>query len=164
MNKRDWQADMDTWKAATEGPEVCEGDDTVWSQYVDENGAGIFIAKFERPEDALFYCEAYDALPYWLQQYVAEKARADIAELAYKGLAENAVSRGEYDSLLKKHTAMTKEYWEQKERADQAEAREQMLREAIEEAISRSWGGEMSSLLDIKNALKASLYPKEETE
>jgi len=105
-----------------------------------------------------------DAIIELINKATAEKARADIAELAYKGLTENAVSRGEYDSLLKKHTAMTKEYWEQKERADQAEAREQMLREAIEEAISRSWGGEMSSLLDIKNALKASLYPKEATE
>ncbi len=52
-----------------------------------------------------------------------EKQRADIAELAYQGLAEDGVSRGEYESLIDKHTAMTKAY-----RA--AEAHEKKLREA----------------------------------
>ncbi|GAF10389.1 hypothetical protein [Paenibacillus pini] len=78
-------------------------------------------------------------LPYWLQQYaeltqehayakqmaiqwndkaVTEKARADIAEIAYVGLEQECVSRGEYESLLDKHTTTTKAYREEKERAD----------------------------------------------
>lgn len=60
---------------------------------------------------------------FWLQQYAAEKERADIAESAYQGLAESAVTRGEYESLLDKHTAMTKAYRAEKERADKAEER-----------------------------------------
>lgn len=107
--------------------------------------------------------EYRQALPHWLQQYAAEKERADnlqedltdlehrylhleehslkqkfkleeekqradIAELAYQGLADDGVSRGEYESLLDKHSSMTKAY-----RA--AEAREKKLREAIKEAI-----------------------------
>ncbi len=83
-----------------------------------------------------------------------EKERADIAYLAYKGLAEDHVSRGEYESLLDKHTAMTKAYRSEKERADK-------LREVIEEAMEEEWrlAGEQTPVYII---LCQSLYPKEE--
>ncbi|WP_431785939.1 hypothetical protein [Paenibacillus lactis] len=44
----------------------------------------------------------------------------------------------------------------EKERADR-------LHNAIEKAVSQSWGVKMLDLLDIKKELQASLYPKEET-
>lgn len=70
---------------------------------------------------------------HWLQQYAIEKQRADIAELAYKGLAEDCVTSGEYQSLMDKHTTMTKAHWAQKLRADKAEAEaEKWRREALQ--------------------------------
>lgn len=102
----------------------------------------VELAHTARYENAPIYLNpVLDALFYWLQQAsklaseqayakeqanawndkaVVEKERADIAEFAYRGLAESAVTRGEYESLLDKHTAMTKAYRAEKERADRA--------------------------------------------
>lgn len=98
---------------------------------------------------------------YWLQQYAAEKERRDIAELAYQGLAESAVTRGEYQSLLDKHTAMTKAYRAEKERADKIEEREKVLKHAF--IVMLGYVPKTARVaLDFDEVL-ASLYPKEET-
>lgn len=199
MNKRDWQADMALCEKATQEPWVSERAKLLpWSTVYPQDSFK-FICDRVKHEDADFIAEARTALPYWLQEVKklcevnqqeqrkilglrirlnAEKERADIAELAYQGLAENAVNRGEYQSLLDKHTAMTKAYRAEKERADQAEAREQKLKEALErilkttkeEAASKYY---MNTII-LRNAiilrqkvienLFSALYPKEETE
>lgn len=113
------------------------------------------------------------ALEYWLQQYAAEKERVNIALSAYQGLAENAVTRGEYQSLLDKHTAMAKAYRAEKERADAAEAREQKLREALKVIKERAeyaldadkndnYGLAVALTTIRQKAHECSLYPKEE--
>lgn len=171
MNNRDWQADKQTWDEFNNG----------WFPGGASNNRDAFV------EFAYF---AMDALPYWLQEVKklcevnqqeqrkilglrirlnAAKERADIAELAYQGLAENAVNRGEYQSLLDKHTAMTKVYRVEKERADQAEARELKLKEAIEVAINEKaqWGDAGNALDVVVRYLSDTLsilYPKEATE
>ena len=75
---------------------------------------------------------------YWLQQYAAEKVRADIAESAYQGLQEDVVTIGEYQSLLDKHTARTKAYWAEKERAEKAK---DLLIDAVGCVVMFSSGG-----------------------
>lgn len=79
-----------------------------------------------------------DAIIDLIQQYAAEKQRADIAELAYHGLKEACVTIGEYQSLLDKHTAMTKAYRAEKERADQAK---DLLIDAVGCVVMFSGGG-----------------------
>ncbi|WP_433943486.1 hypothetical protein [Paenibacillus sp. SN-8-1] len=74
---RDWQKDMSMCKEATESPDMCIGDTEVFSEYVEVGGEQVLIGRFNKTEDALFFCEAHEALPYWLQKYAAEKARAD---------------------------------------------------------------------------------------
>lgn len=138
-------------------------------------------------------CEEHGRIRCDICAYISElKEQASIAELAYRGLAEIAVTRGEYQSLLDKHTAMTKAHRAEKERGDKAEerikelliqhanehtergrnirlrelaeAREQKLRELITEIL-----GDTSSL-DYLNREKTqrlvegylSLYPKED--
>jgi chromosome segregation ATPase len=64
----------------------------------------------------------FNALTALIEEAAAEKEHADIAELAYQGLAEIAVTRGEYQSLLDKHTAMTKAYRAEKARADKLQS------------------------------------------
>ncbi|MNO29196.1 hypothetical protein D3C76_191040 [compost metagenome] len=121
---------------------------------------------------------------YWLQQYAAEKERADkatdtAAEWICKYNGEEARFQRQNRELAETKERVDRlhsmiedmiediEAWKE-EAAIQAqlyletEAREKKLREAIEKAISQSWSGDMSALLDIKNELKASLYPKEE--
>ncbi|MCM3703829.1 hypothetical protein [Paenibacillus macerans] len=131
-----------------------------------------------------------EILKYWLQQYAAEKERADnlqedltdlehrhlhleehslkqkfkleeekqradIAELAYRGLADDGVSRGEYESLLDKHSSMTKAY-------RGAEAREKKLREVIETAIEDINDEAFRTACNRLREALASLYPEEE--
>lgn len=190
MNKRDWQADMALCEKATQEPWVSERAKLLpWSTVYPQDSFK-FICDRVKHEDADFIAEARTALPYWLQEVKklcevnqqeqrkilglrirlnAAKERADIAELAYQGLAENAVNRGEYQSLLDKHTAMTKVYRVEKERADQAEARELKLKEAIEAAINEKaqWGDAGNALDVVVRYLSDTLsilYPKEETE
>ncbi|MYX21969.1 hypothetical protein GTY77_18165 [Streptomyces sp. SID8380] len=89
-----------------------------------------------------------------------EKERANMAYLAYKGLAEDHVSRGEYESLLDKHTAMTKAYRAEKERADKSEEREKVLKHAF--IVMMGYVPKTARVaLDFDEVL-ASLYSKEE--
>lgn len=87
-------------------------------------------------------------------QLAEEKERANIAELAYKGLAEDCVTRGEYDSLHDKYKAARELYWSEKERADKAKGAFEQIKERIEEA--RTDGDEMGwryALNDINNII-----------
>lgn len=91
-----------------------------------------------------------------------QRERADIAELAYQGLAESAVSRGEYESLLDKHTAMTKAYRAEKERVDKLGEAIEWVRQMFESEWTYELGvGEVVDEIIIKFD---SLYPKEEAE
>lgn len=98
------------------------------------------------------------------QQLAAERERADIAELAYQGLSKSTVTRGEYDSLLDKHSLLSKAYRAQRDYLNKLEAREQKLREGIEEALrdATKWENPYEGYNDLQKLL-ASLYPKEET-
>lgn len=93
-----------------------------------------------------------------------EKERADIAELAYQGLAENAVTRGEYQSLLDKHSLLSRAYRAQRDYLNKLEGREYKLREAIEEALrdATKWENPYEGYNDLQKLLD-SLYPKEKT-
>ena len=101
--------------------------------------------------------ELYHVALYYHQQYAAEKQRADIAESAYHGLQEDVVTMGEYQSLLDKHTAMTKAHRVEKQRADmlhkaysKAVTNEQKLKEAIEAAINeKAQWGDAGNALDV---------------
>lgn len=206
-DKRDWQADMALCEKATQEPWVPERAKLLPWSTVYPRDSFKFICERVKHEDADFIAESRTALPYWLQEVKklcevnqqeqrkilglhirlnAEKQRADIAELAYQGLAENAVNRGEYQSLLDKHTAMTKAYWDEKERADNLERerdeavsaltesynrlkeQESELKETMKWAIEQSKWGDPENALDkivskLQNTL-STLYPKEETE
>lgn len=109
---RDWKKDMDMLKE-TDGWEFEPTFDGVGNIF-DDSGR---IAKVGVSYAGTIF-NAFEALKYWLHQYAEEKERANMAYLAYKGLAEDHVNRGEYESLLDKHTAMTKAYRAEKERAD----------------------------------------------
>lgn len=93
---------------------------------------------------------------YWLQQYAAEK------ELSDRLMSELDASDKEIYKLQKEYASLDETAANDYDKLTATEAREKKLREAIEKAISQSWSGDMSALLDIKNELKASLYPKEE--
>ncbi|OMD34796.1 hypothetical protein [Paenibacillus odorifer] len=84
----------------------------------DWTGGNVEVEKLFR-----FFLNAPEALPYWLQEAKRLQESLDIAHMAYEGLQEDCVSRGEYASLLGKLTTMTVYRNTEKDRADAAEAR-----------------------------------------
>lgn len=96
-----------------------------------------------------------EAMKYWLQKYIEEKERAIIAELAYIGLAEDCVTRGEYESLHNKYKAMREAQRAEKERADKAG---ELLKDAI--GCMMAYGVYDRHIHRIASEVR-SLYPKE---
>jgi len=76
-------------------------------------------------------------LRYWKGQYAAEKERADKLQ----------VELSEY----------TESHWK-------AFDREKKLREAIEEALSWTWGCGENNMTEVKSILQSSIYPLEKEE
>lgn len=160
---RDWQLDMERCKDFTsmESKSVYIKALEYWlQQYAAEKERGDDLQeRFNHLAD-----EHDDLLERSMKrkfELAEEKERANMAYLAYKGLAADNVSLGEYESLLDKHTAMTKAYRAEKERADK-------LREAIDKAIREYglWHDEGSAanvMVEILHNAVSSLYPKEET-
>lgn len=112
-------------------------------------------------------CEDHGRIRCDICAYISElKEQASIAELAYQGLAEIAVTRGEYQSLLDKHSLLSRAYRTQRDYLNKLEAREQKLRELITEIL-----GDTTSL-DYLNREKTqrlvegylSLYSEEATQ
>ena len=97
---RDWQKDMDMFEEANKAA-------LTWLVGKESAKAGV----------------------YWIQEAKRLQESFDIAHMAYEGLQNDCVSRGEYESLLSKHTAKAKAL-----RA--AEAREKRLKEALKGAIA----------------------------
>ncbi|MBD7967741.1 hypothetical protein [Paenibacillus gallinarum] len=98
--------------------------------------------------------EPIEAMKYWLQKYVEEKERAIIAELAYKGLAGDCVTSGEYKSLHDKYKAMREAQKAEKERADR-------LEKAIKEALEWTWGCGPQNVGEIEAILREAVGGKE---
>jgi hypothetical protein len=95
-------------------------------------------------------------LPYWLQQYAAEKERADKLEMsleATEGLTRAETKRADGWREHVRKLNIWLEY---------AEAREQKLREAIEEALrdATKWENPYEGYNDLQKLLD-SLYQKE---
>lgn len=135
---RDWQKDMEMC-SSLEGEEwMNEG--TQLEEYDRWRGTGVrYIATFDREEEAMIVADIREALPYWLQQYAAEKERADRMERRaerYKNLFLNL-----NDDL------------------NTVEAREQKLREAMEWAMKYIDGESYTTAYSL---LESTLYPKEE--
>lgn len=83
---RDWQADWELCDLVSDGLNMILGETEVFSDYVEYAGDESIIANFKRTEDALFFCKASVALPYWMQQY-KKKAECFIeVQTAYSGL------------------------------------------------------------------------------
>lgn len=61
-----------------------------------------------------------DIAIHWLQEAKRQQESLDIAHMAYEGLQEDCVSRGEYASLIGKLTSMTDARKAEKARADAA--------------------------------------------
>ncbi|OKP91399.1 hypothetical protein [Paenibacillus sp. P32E] len=108
---RDWQKDMDDL-----------------NHYLKDRHS------YHHAEQTLRGTPVADVLHYWLQEAKRLQESVDIAHMAYEGLQEDCVSRGEYASLLGKLTTMTVARKAEKAHADAAEAREQRLKEAIQAA------------------------------
>ncbi|OXL83166.1 hypothetical protein BCV73_08800 [Paenibacillus sp. SSG-1] len=165
-DNRDWQADMK------------RVEDFKFAQTLVNGIQPRFHGENQMPEPTIY------ALEYWLQQYAAEKQRADIAELAYQGLQEDVVTIGEYQSLLDKHTARTKAYWAEKERGGilenalftkmeqlsrvqkrlyETEAQVQKLKEALETIafapLVDSDNAELERRRKVAGTLLCTLYP-----
>lgn len=143
---RDWQKDMELLKSASE----------------EDNHVNAEIPMYWLQQYAEWKAKAYEAEV----KAAAEKERADIAELAYQGIAESAVTLGEYQSLLDKHSLLSKAYRAQRDYLNKLEAREQKLREALETIMEHSkQDGESFHLdrcyVEARDVL-SSLYPKEE--
>jgi hypothetical protein len=135
MTQRDWQKDM----------ELCKGflEDSGWSRR-------DLIA--DQPQMSM----------YWLQEAKRLQESLNIAHMAYEGLQEDCVSRGEYAAMLGKLTTMTVSRNEEKARADAAEAREQRLKEAIDHALKWTWYSSEANMTEIDTVLSevfCTLYP-----
>lgn len=115
---------------------------------------GWFPGGASNTRDAVlaFFYFAKEALPYYHQQYAAEKERADKLEERNKALiaAVTADANGTFRCV-------------EEARAEAAETREKKLRKAIEEALSWTWDCAEGNMLEVRDILTASLYPEEET-
>lgn len=105
------------------------------------------------------------ALEYWLQQYAAENARADQAEL----LIDNLGGGDRYKYIRHVRKELEDKIAQLAEHIIEVEAREQKLREAIDKAIREYglWHDEGSAanvMVEILHNAVSSLYPKEETQ
>lgn len=136
---RDWHKDMELcqqlnewyehpWQAGQEeGTRVIE----IYEIIPDE--PCNFVAECDSDLTTNFIMESRQALPYWLQQYAAEKEQAE---------------------LWREHVRKTNLELET------VEAREKKLREAIEETINEALT--LDDAIAFLNSVLASLYPKEE--
>ncbi|MNW49054.1 hypothetical protein D3C74_264560 [compost metagenome] len=138
---RDWQKDMELCSAATDGLDMVQGETQVFTQFAVED---INVADFIKEEDAIFFIESREALPYWLQQYAnmkvskqiyrkvaqkysmkyrAEKERTDRIESELE-LAYDEVERMQKEYARLDETAANDydKLVAEKERADKAEA------------------------------------------
>lgn len=175
---RDWQKDMETVErfkyfrtlchgipmlvhGQTEAPEPVEVALEYWlQQYAAEKERGDNLQ--EELNDLNYKYE--DVSEHSLKrkfELAEQRQRADIAELAYQGLAADCVTRGEYQSLLDKHTAVTKAYRAEKERVDKLGEAIEWVRQMFESEWTYELGvGEVVDEIIIKFD---SLNPKEET-
>ncbi|ASA20925.1 hypothetical protein [Paenibacillus donghaensis] len=146
---RDWQKDMEMCEAATRGPwKVFKGvSETLIGTAYDHtqmkgpdsivghaiSAHGDYV--YIRENDAKLLAEARTALPYWLQ--------------------EAKIYKQSYEATLTAYTA-------EKARAEAAEAREQRLKEAIENALKWTWcssEANMSEIDTVLNDILSTLYP-----
>lgn len=84
QDKRDWQKDMEMCKAASQGPwysgVIGKEPMAVWYNIIGGPKLITVADHIQAHADARFTAESRTALPYWLQESAAEKARADAAE------------------------------------------------------------------------------------
>ncbi|MNO32218.1 hypothetical protein D3C76_222020 [compost metagenome] len=149
---RDWQEDMKMCEKASPEPWRVEQLEYMGNRgMIQETVIDGVTSEIYNEEDARFIAEAREALPHWLQQYAAEKERADKLEERNKALmaAVTADANGTFRCV-------------EEARAEAAETREKKLREAIEEALSWTWDCAEGNMLEVRDILTASLYPKEE--
>lgn len=133
---RDWQEDMKMCEKASPEPWRVEQLEYMGNRgMVQETVIDGVTSEIYNEEDARFIAEAREALPYWLQQYAAEKERAD--------------------KLQTELSEYTEANWK-------AFEREKKLREAIEEEINCHILLGTYKRADELRELLVSLYPKEE--
>lgn len=140
---REWQEDMKMCEKASPEPWRVEQLEYMGNRgMVQETVIDGVTSEIYNEEDARFIAEAREALPYWLQQYAAEKARGDKLD------QRNIVLLGA----------------NQMYQVDLAEClgREKKLREAIEDRIRGCITIADYNHADALEKLLASLYPKEE--
>ncbi|MHA6530210.1 hypothetical protein [Paenibacillus sp. BAC0078] len=166
---RDWQKDMEMCKAATQGPYGYESSRFA-SLYGPYDDYSIITPSGEFGEAEAKLCsEAYEALPYWLQE--AKKWRERYEQRPTFELLEAAQSLYEHHNaradeaekevqVYKQSYEATLRYYEaEKARADAAEARVQRLKEEIEYEIQvLELRGSNGRAKDLKELL-STLYP-----
>lgn len=127
---RDWQADIELLNQC--GDSGMPYNETEFSRMLPY---WLQEVKQLKEDNARWTCKHTAAEQNYQTQsgVIAElRKQLEIAQLAYEGLQGDCVTRGEYDSLLDKHTVLTKARRAEKERADKAEEREQKLIKALE--------------------------------
>lgn len=100
-----------------------------------------FVAECDSDLTTNFIMESRKALPYWLQQYAAEKERAD-KEAGQAELWREYVRKSNLE-------------------LEAEEAREKKLREAIEEALSWTWDCGENNMTEVISILRSAIYPLE---
>jgi hypothetical protein len=157
---RDWQKDMETikqlqsWRLDPGGTE-----DGAAFYTIEEDGIQTEVkADNMLINDAWILNDAFLALEYYHKQSAAEKERADKLEMILKateGLTRAETKRADGWREHVRKLNIDLEY---------AEAREQKLREGIEEALrdATKWENPYEGYNDLQKLLD-SLYPKEET-
>ncbi|MNW53645.1 hypothetical protein D3C74_312110 [compost metagenome] len=145
---------------------MCVGETEVQSESCDENGETMFITNFERTEDALFYCEMYYALPYWLKQYAEWKMKAYEAEVKAAAEKERA---DKAEQLLTEYIERESNWLETTALLEQAERKEYKLKEAFEHCIEEypQWDSKEIAagiMLDYMKNILSILYPLDKEE
>jgi hypothetical protein len=162
MESRDWQVDMNGCKGLPPAP---------WSWIETDNGELVFGSE-EMIFDGLlggdvnkekffrFMINAPEALPYWLQQYAAEKERVIKAEQEIEHLKQTST----ISYIQKKRRDHDREATMLVEEVIKLEKREQKLKEAINEALKWTWYHGEANMKEIEEGLQETmetLYPLE---
>lgn len=130
---RDWNKDMNMIQAYLENRHLTD--------YTEQRLAGEPVA---------------NVIYYWLQQYAAEKERADKLQAELSEYTEANWKAFEREKKLQEQFEVLSEFH------DEALSRESKLREAIELAMKFYGMGESGRVKPLLEGVLASLYPKEE--